>query len=88
MCCEHPGTYLPTSKVAELSGMTITEWRDAPRKISRHLKAHFSDVPVSAKGALSWPLSAETMPEHPGEVSWMATAETAKRWEQVRDAQA
>ncbi|WP_156364893.1 hypothetical protein [Aeromicrobium sp. Leaf245] len=88
VCCDQPGTYLPTSKVAELSGMSITEWRDAPRKISRHLKAHFADVPREADGDLSWPLSAKSMPNHPGEVSWMATTETASRWSEVRHAQA
>lgn len=46
-----------TSEVAEMSGLTVNEWRDAPRKISRHLKAHYQDAPVH-DGSISWPLLA------------------------------
>jgi hypothetical protein len=84
LCAGDPGSYLPTSEVARLTGMTITEWRDAPRKITRHLKAHFSDVPRDANSDLVWPLHASSRPEYPGEVSWAITPEMATLWKRVR----
>lgn len=72
-----------TSEVAQLSGMTVREWRDAPRKISRHLKAHFRDVPVH-EGDLVWPLRTSGQPDKPGEVSWGMSATTRERWRKIR----
>lgn len=72
-----------TSEVAQLSGLTINEWRDAPRKISRHLKAHYPDVPVH-KGNLAWPLRPWTNPDRPTEVSWGMPPVTKQRWLQIR----
>lgn len=83
-CSEHPGEYFSTSEIAEMTGMTIAEWRDAPRKITRHLKTHYDTVPVNADGNQMWPLHAKTRPEHPDEVSWMMTPATADRWKQAR----
>ena len=51
-----PGTWLPTSQVARRSGMSINEWRDAPRKISRHLKVRYPNVPRDENGHAHWPL--------------------------------
>ena len=86
VCSECPGEYLPTSEVARRSGMEINEWRDAPRKISRHLKAHYPDLPTDSAGHAYWPLHAQTVPEHPQEVSWAASSGTARLWKQVRGA--
>lgn len=86
VCAEVPETFLPTSEVARRAGMSIAEWRDAPRKISRHLKAHFPDVPRDQNDKAVWPLRAKTVPEHPGEVSWAMSAEMAHLWKQVRRA--
>lgn len=72
-----------TSEVAQLSGLTVNEWRDAPRKISRHLKAHYTDVPVH-KGNLAWPLRPWTNPERPLEVSWGMPPVTKERWLRIR----
>lgn len=72
-----------TSEVAQLSGLTVNEWRDAPRKISRHLKAHYTDVPVH-KGNLAWPLRPWTNPDRPAEVSWGMPPVTKQRWLQIR----
>lgn len=73
-----------TSEVASASGLTINEWRDAPRKISRHLQAHYTDVPMSGEN-LAWPLCAWTNPENPGEVSWGMAPVTKERWIAIRD---
>lgn len=72
-----------TSEVAQLSGLTVNEWRDAPRKISRHLKAHYQDVPVH-EGHLVWPLRAGGQPDKPDEVSWGMSPVTKGRWLQLR----
>lgn len=84
VCAENPGTFFPTSEIADRSGMTVVEWRDAPRKISRHLKIHFPDVPKDSSGHALWPLLAKTQPENPGEVSWAITNEMASLWREVR----
>ncbi|MGQ0630017.1 MAG: hypothetical protein ACT4P1_03180 [Sporichthyaceae bacterium] len=78
--------WLPTSKVAQLAGMEINEWRDAPRKISRHLKANFPNVPRDHHGDHFWPLcpGGGDLPANGGEVWWAITAEMARRWRQVR----
>lgn len=52
-----PGTWLPTSDVARRSGMTINEWRDAPRKIARHLQARYPNVPKDENPDAYWPLA-------------------------------
>lgn len=84
VCAAAPETYLPTSEIARRSGMTIAQWRDAPRKIARHLKAQYPHVPRDEKGDAVWPLLAKSVPEHPGEVSWAITSEMARLWKQVR----
>lgn len=84
VCAKEPENYLPTTVIAERSGMTVAEWRDAPRKISRHLKAHYPNVPKDENGDACWPLHAWSKPEYPGQVSWAITAEMARLWNQVR----
>lgn len=80
---QRDGNWFTTSEVAEISGLTINEWRDAPRKISRHLKAHYTDVPVH-EGHLVWPLRPWTNPDKPGEVSWGMPPATKQRWIAIR----
>lgn len=75
--------WLTTSEVAERAGMTLNEWRDAPRKLPRHLKANYPDVPVESNGDPAWPLFAQTMPGK-DEVSWAVPPVTKERWAQVR----
>lgn len=75
--------WLTTTQVAERTGMTINEWRDAARKITRHLRANFPNVPVDANGDHLWPLLAKNTPGSQ-EVSWAISAEQAKRWRRVR----
>ena len=80
VCAEHVGDFLSTKQVAEESGMSVNEWRDAPRKISRHLKAHYPDVPA-------WPLavrSGRPLGINDDQVYWAISAEQAKRWRQAR----
>jgi len=77
----HPGPdgFLSTSQVAAESGMTINEWRDAPRKLPQHLKAHF---PAN----IGWPLQAvggRTLGRD-DQVYWGITIEQASRWMQAR----
>ncbi len=88
-CCEVVGTdhhWLSTSEVAERTGMSINEWRDAPRKITRHLKANYPNVPLDSKGDHIWPLLAKGKPGSQ-EVHWAMNTEQAKRWRQVRGIQ-
>ena len=81
-----PGTWLPTSEVARRSGMTINEWRDAPRKISRHLRAHYPNVPKNSRGEAHWPLcvGGRGISDNGGEAWWAITPEMAARWREVR----
>lgn len=84
VCAQNPGSFLTTSQVAQAAGMSINEWRDAPRKISRHLQAHYPAVPRDPNGDPVWPLYAKTMPDKPDEVSWAISEDTARRWHEVR----
>lgn len=78
--------WLPTSEIAARSGMTVNEWRDAPRKFPRHLTTNYPNVPVDTGGHHYWPLSAggDNIPNNGGQVWWAITAETAQRWREVR----
>ena len=84
VCAAEPETYLQTSEIARRSGMSVAEWRDAPRKITRHMRANYPDVPKDENGDAIWPLHAKTLPEHRNEVSWAITQEMAELWKQVR----
>jgi hypothetical protein len=76
---EHPEEFLSTVQIANASGMSINEWRDAPRKLPQHLTAHF---PAN----IEWPLAAVGGRElgKDDQVYWGITAEQAQRWLQVR----
>lgn len=80
VCCDHVEVFLSTQQVATEAGMSINEWRDAPRKMTRHLKAHYPDVPA-------WPLAVKDgrILGHAGDqVYWAVNKEQANRWRQVR----
>lgn len=82
VCSRHVGQFLSTEQVAAEAGMEVTEWRDAPRKISRHLEAHY-DVP-------GWPLKgidARRIGKNDGQVYWGINQEQALRWRRVRSGQ-
>ncbi len=72
-----------TSQVAAMSGMTINEWRDAPRKITRHLTARYHGLPVNENGDNVWPLRAYT-PKGSTEVSWGIPPENKRNWLEIR----
>lgn len=85
-CCEVADTeqhWLSTSEVAERTGMTVNQWRDAPRKLTRHLKANYPSVPLDEEGHHVWPLLAKWKPGS-GEVHWAMNTEQAARWRKVR----
>ncbi|WP_248581267.1 hypothetical protein [Nocardioides sp. InS609-2] len=63
--------------------MTVNEWRDAPRKITRHLKANYPNVPLDSHGLHIWPLLAKGKPGSQ-EVHWAMNAEQASSWRKVR----
>lgn len=73
--------WFTTTEVSERSGLTINEWRDAPRKITRHLAAHYPEVPRTADGELAWPLKAWSFGY---EVSWAMTPATKSIWRELR----
>ena len=83
-CAKVPGQWLTTSEVAKRTGLRVNEWRDASRKLPRHLKTHYPTVPVGADGRSEGPLAVWTAPRAQ-EVSWAITPEMARRWAQVRD---
>ncbi len=82
LAVEDSKTWFTTSEVAKLSGLTINEWRDAPRKITRHLAAHYADAPLADDGHHAWPLKAYSF--NSTEVSWAMTPETKRLWRKVR----
>lgn len=75
--------WYPTSAVAAMSGMTISEWRDAPRKITRHLKAQYEGLPTDGNGNYVWPLRAFA-PKGSTEVSWGMPPENKRLWREIR----
>lgn len=86
VCCEVAESEYPwlgTSEIAARTGMTISEWRDAPRKMTRHLKANYPDVPVDSQGNQVWPLLAKSKAGS-SEVHWAMNVEQARRWRRVR----
>lgn len=86
VCCAVADTdnpWLGTSEVAARTGMTISEWRDAPRKMTRHLKANYPNIPVDARGDQVWPLLAKSKAGS-NELHWAMNAEQARRWRAAR----
>lgn len=74
----YPGRLLSSEQVAALTKMPIAAWRDAPRKLPQHLKAHYSvpGWPLYAVGGRSLGMD--------DQVYWGSSAEQAERWRQVR----
>jgi hypothetical protein len=78
---ENQGRFLSTREVASQSGMTINEWRDAPRKIKRHLASNYPQVNGH------WPLRAKAgrqIGRPDDQVYWAINAEQAARWINAR----
>ena len=75
----HPEEFLSTAQIASESGMSINEWRDAPRKLPQHLTAHFPP-------SIEWPLKPTGGRElgKDDQVYWGISIEQARRWTQVR----
>lgn len=83
VCSRHVNKFLSTQDVAAESGMTVNEWRDAPRKLPRHLAAHYPNVLHD-----KWPLavlSARRLGINDGQVYWAINDEQAQRWLQIRE---
>lgn len=79
-CARHVGEFLSTRQVADATGMSVNEWRDASRKISRHLTANYP-------GAPGWPLviqSARQVGESDDQAYWAITPDQAALWAQAR----
>lgn len=80
VCCDHVEEFLSTQQIAKETGMSVNEWRDAPRKITRHLKARYPNVPA-------WPLAVKdgrALGHNDGQVYWAINGEQAARWQLVR----
>lgn len=75
---EHEGRLLSSEQVAALADMPIAAWRDAPRKIARHLQAHYKvpGWPLYGVGGRKLGLD--------DQVYWGISGEQAARWRQVR----
>ncbi|MDP9183895.1 MAG: hypothetical protein M3P04_14110 [Actinomycetota bacterium] len=85
-CCEAVSSerpWLSTAEVAARTGMDVNEWRDAARKLTRHLRANFPNVPTGPDGEHIWPLLARGKAGSQ-EVHWAMNPEQAHRWRQVR----
>lgn len=85
-CCEiadSDNPWLWSSEVAQRTGMPISQWRDATRKITRHLKANYPHVPRNNDGDPVWPLLGELRPGFQ-EARWAMNREQAKQWRQIR----
>jgi hypothetical protein len=85
-CCEAVSSerpWLSTAEVAARTGMDVNEWRDAARKLTRHLRANFPNVPTGPDGEHIWPLLARGKAGSQ-EVHWAMNPEQAQRWRQVR----
>jgi hypothetical protein len=77
--CKHVGEFISSAQLAEEAGMSINQWRDAPRKLPAHLEKHYEP-------GIEWPLKAVGGRElkKDDQVYWGITAEQAQRWLQVR----
>jgi hypothetical protein len=43
VACDHVNALISSVQMAEEAGMSISEWRDAPRKLPQHLRAHYPE---------------------------------------------
>lgn len=81
VCSQRVGEFISTEEIAANSEMRVEEWRDAPRKIQRHLDRHYPDVE-------GWPLAAvsgRSLGHSYDQVYWAITAEQAQRWKEARE---
>jgi hypothetical protein len=86
-CSAHPGDFFTTTEVAEATGMTVNNWRDAPRKMYLVLRK-IPGAPLwdSGKyvGQPAWPLLAWWFTGDV-QVSWAISPENAMSWRGLRD---
>ncbi len=75
---KYEGRLLSSEQVAAMAKMPIAAWRDAPRKITRHLEAHYTvpGWPLYAVGGRKLGLD--------DQVYWGISTEQALRWRQAR----
>lgn len=79
VCAAHVNQFLSTEQIAQESGMTVNEWRDASRKMSRLLDRHFPSSP-------QWPLCAVFGRQlgRDEQVYWAINRGQAGLWERAR----
>ncbi|MBT2504190.1 hypothetical protein [Curtobacterium sp. ISL-83] len=89
-CAKHPGQRFSTSEIAENTDLTVNEWRDACRKLTAHLRANYTGLPMWERGSYAgeamWPLanaSGRDLGAEP-QVYWGITEEQARRWRNIR----
>lgn len=62
LCAKNPGKFYSTQEIAEMTTLSVNEWRDACRKISAHIIANYPDAPTWTNGPVEgkpvWPASA------------------------------
>lgn len=78
VACDHTNALISSAQMAEEAGMSINEWRDAPRKLPQHLKAHYQE-------GLGLPLLdiAGRDIGKDDQVYWGISAEQRDRWRQA-----
>lgn len=77
--CNHVGENVSSERLAAEAGMPITQWRDAPRKLTGHLAKHYD-------AGLGFPLIGRSGRDlkMDDQVYWSIAPEQARRWMQVR----
>jgi hypothetical protein len=90
LCSTHPGDLFSTEDVVAQTDLSLNEWRDACRKITLHLKKHYTDVPLWEHepyiGEPVWPLvtvSGRSLKVR-DQLYVGITVEQAARWKRVR----
>lgn len=88
LCAKTPGAQsrYSTEEIAEVTGMSVNEWRAACRKIRLHLEKHYPEVPRTTSGNPEWPL-VDMAGRNLGERDQLyvgITDEQARRWKQIR----
>ena len=90
LCAQNPGAMFSTQEVSAKTGIPVSKWRDACRKIGPHLRKRYPEVPKWERepraGAPMWPLvtiSGRDL-KVPDQLYVGITAEQAERWKSVR----
>lgn len=89
-CARNPEAIFSTEEVSAKTGISVSAWRDACRKIRVHLRKHYPEVPTwehePIAGAPMWPLVAISgrYLKVPDQLYVGITAEQAKRWTSIR----